>query len=146
MKRKAAKELLEEIHTNFSYVEADKFEEAEFDDKLVYYLDNKIEFVRDENGLYPYIGGKYVGRLPTVVVDMGAIPYICNGADIMAPGIVEIRHPFKEGDVVVIRDVSHGKALAIGKAKKSSKEIEESKTGKVISNLSYVGDKLWNAA
>jgi PUA-domain protein len=145
MKRKAAKELLEEIHVNFPYVEADKFEEAEVDDKLVYYLDNQIEFVRDENGLYPYIGGKYVDKLPTVVVDMGAIPYVCNGADIMAPGIVEIRQNFIEGDFVVIRDVVHGKALAIGKANKGADEIEKSKKGKVIKNLSFVGDKLWNA-
>lgn len=146
MKRKAAKDLLEEIHKDFLYVEADKFEEAEVDDKLIYYLDNRIEFVRDENGLYPYIGGKYVDKLPTVVVDMGAIPYVCNGADIMAPGIVEIKQDFNEGEVVVIRDVDHGKALAIGRAKIGSEEIEKSKKGKVITNLSYVGDKLWNAA
>jgi PUA-domain protein len=145
MKRKAAKELLEDLHKKFPYVEAEKIEEAKFEDKIIFYLDNRIEFVRDRNGIYPYIGGKYVNRLPTVVVDMGAIPYVCNGADIMAPGIVEIKKPFIEGEFVVIRDVNYGKSLAVGKAIKSSTEIENSKKGKVISNLSYVGDKLWNA-
>ena len=47
---------------------------------------------------------------------------------------------------MVIRDVTHGKGLAVGVANKSSQEIEMSKTGKVIKNLHYVGDKLWEAS
>ena len=62
----------------------------------------------------------------------------------MAPGITEIGS-FDEGDLVVIRDINHGKALAIGIANKSSADIEASKKGKVIKNLHYVGDKLWGA-
>ena len=50
---------------------------------------------------------------------MGAIPYICKGADVMAPGIKEIPLNFNEGDIVVVRDIKHRKALAIGKALKS---------------------------
>jgi PUA-domain protein len=145
MKRKIAKSLLKEIQKIYPYVDAEKFEEADFEDKVVYYLDNHMEFVRDTNGLYPYVGGKYVDNLPAVIVDMGAVPFVCNGADIMAPGIVETIGSFTEGEIVVIRDVVHRKALAVGKAKKTSKEIEESKQGRVIQNLSYVGDKLWNA-
>jgi PUA domain protein len=63
----------------------------------------------------------------------------------MAPGIVEV-DDFDEGALVVIRDVVHGKALAIGKAIRSSTEIESSKQGKAIQNLHYVGDKLWENA
>jgi PUA domain protein len=101
--------------------------------------------VKDENGLYPYLGSKYVDSMPKVVVDMGAIRFVCNGADVMAPGITEMSD-FKEGDLVVIRDVTHGKALAIGVANKSSADIQVSKKGKVIRNIHYVGDKLWTTA
>jgi predicted RNA-binding protein (TIGR00451 family) len=74
---------------------------------------------------------------------MGAIPFVCKGADVMAPGITEIKTPFEEGALVVIRDVKHGKALALGKALRSSTSIMTEKKGKVIKNLHYVGDKIW---
>jgi PUA domain protein len=76
---------------------------------------------------------------------MGAIPYVCNGADVMAPGITDMIGEFEEGDIVVVRDVRHNKALAVGKAMRTSREIMDSKKGKVIRNLHYVGDRLWDA-
>ncbi|MBN2336100.1 DUF1947 domain-containing protein [Candidatus Bathyarchaeota archaeon] len=144
LKRKEAKKLIEDIETRFEGVSAKKVESAEFEDKRVYLLEDRPEFVEDGNGLYPFLRGSYVDKLQSVVVDMGAIPYVCNGADVMAPGITEMG-VFDEGDLVVIRDVTHGKALAVGRALKGSAEIEASKKGKVIQNLHYVGDKLWNA-
>ena len=92
---------------------------------------------------YPTLRCKCVDSLPAVIVDMGAIPFVCKGADVMAPGITEIKTPFEEGALVVIRDVKHGKALAIGKALRSSTSIMTEKKGKVIHNLHYVGDKIW---
>ena len=145
MKRKAAKKLLEVLSPQFSNLTAGKVETAVIEDKEVYLFDEKIEFVKDENGLYPFLSSQYVDSLPKVVVDMGAIRFVCNGADVMAPGITEMGD-FKEGDLVVIRDVNHGKALAIGVANKSSADIEASKKGKVIRNIHYVGDKLWGVA
>jgi len=145
MKRKAAKRLLAGLSVTFGELQAGKVETAHFEDKKLYLFDESIEFVKDENGTYPFLGGSHLDNLPKVVVDMGAIRFVCNGADVMAPGITEMGS-FNEGDIVVIRDMNHGKALAIGVANKSSAEIEMSKKGKVIRNLHYVGDKLWGAA
>ena len=145
MKRKAAKKLLAGLSVTFGDVKAGKVETAQYEDKELYIFDELIEFVKDENGLYPFLGGSYLASLPKVVVDMGAIRFVCNGADVMAPGITEMGS-FAEGDLVVIRDANHGKALAIGMANRSSLDIEASKKGKVIKNLHYVGDKLWGAA
>jgi len=142
LKRKEAKKLLNRIAEPFDSVKAEKVEIAEFEDLILYLFDDKIEFIEDANELYPVLNSKYIDQLPSVIVDMGAIPYVCNGADVMAPGIIEL-DDFNEGSQVVIRDVNHKKALAIGKAKKSSKSINESRKGKVIENLHYVGDKLW---
>ena len=144
MKRKAAKKLLAELSDTFGDLQAGKVETAKFEEKELYLFDESIEFVKDENGFYPFLGGSYPDNLPKVVVDMGAIRFVCNGADVMAPGITDMG-TFGVGDIVVIRDVTHGKALAIGVAKKSSVDIEISKKGKVIKNLHYVGDKLWGA-
>ncbi|MFA5869344.1 MAG: RNA-binding protein, partial [Candidatus Bathyarchaeia archaeon] len=55
----------------------------------------------------------------------------------------EIKTPFEEGALVVVRDVKHGKALALGKALRPSAAIMAEKKGKVVHNLHYVGDKLW---
>lgn len=145
MKRKASKKLIQELSSRFPNIEAGKVETAVIEDKDVYLFDETIEFVKDDNGLYPFLASQYVESLPKVVVDMGAIRFVCNGADVMAPGITEMGE-FKEGDFVVIRDVTHGKALAIGMANKSSADIEASKKGKVIRNIHYVGDKLWGSA
>lgn len=145
LNRRTANNLVEELSALFGEVYAERFESAMLDEATLYLLDDVIEFVRDSDDLYPYLGGTHVDRLPRVVVDMGAIPYVCNGADVMAPGITGM-DPFTEGDLVVVRDVTHGKALAIGRALKSSSEIEALRKGRVVENLHYVGDRLWDAA
>ena len=145
LKRKAAKKLFEEFSSVFGEIDAERVESAVLEDVTVYLLDYVVEFVRDGDAIYPFLGGSHVDGLPRVVVDMGAIPYVCNGADVMAPGITDM-DSFEVGDLVVVRDVTHGKALAIGKALKSSSDIEASRKGKVIENLHYVGDSLWKAA
>ena len=75
---------------------------------------------------------------------MGAIPYVCNGADVMAPGIKNVQGEFTQNSIIVIEDITHGKALAIGQAIHSSSEIREMKKGKAIKTLHYVGDKIWS--
>ena len=132
-----------------SYLKGQSFtlvEEAETDDGTkIYLLDDQIILFKSDESLYPTLRCKCLDTLPAVIVDMGAIPFVCKGADVMAPGITEIKTPFDEGALVVVRDVKHGKALAIGKALKPSATIMAEKRGKVIHNLHYVGDKIWES-
>ena len=81
--------------------------------------------------------------LKHVVVDMGAVKFVVNGADIMRPGIVEIEFGFEKDDFLVILDVNNKKPLAIGQAMFSSEEMQGMSTGKVIKSLHFVGDELW---
>ena len=83
-------------------------------------------------------------HLPKVTVDMGAVPYVTNGADIMAPGITEIAPGLAVGTYIVIVDENYGKSLAVGKLLQESDEIIKTKKGKVIKNLHYVNDKIWS--
>lgn len=111
----------------------------------------KIIFLNKQPFLFYY--GKQI--LPTlkylqnheilrkITVDMGAIKYIINGADIMRPGIKKIEPGLKENEFVVIIDENNQKPLAVGKALFSSEEMEIKTSGKVIKNIHYVGDKLW---
>jgi PUA domain protein len=86
---------------------------------------------------------KALDRLPKIVIDMGAVPHVCNGADVMAPGVVRIEGNFQTGDFVLVVDTRHGKPLAIGKAIVNSGGMKTLKHGKTVKNLHYVGDKLW---
>ncbi|NPE08771.1 MAG: DUF1947 domain-containing protein [Asgard group archaeon] len=85
-----------------------------------------------------------LAKLPTITVDMGAVPYITNGADVMAPGITDVTNGLPEGTIVTIIDENFGKALAIGRLLFDSDQIAESKKGKVIKNIHYVNDSIWS--
>jgi PUA domain protein len=143
IKKKKGRQLLKKIIDLFGSLEAKKFEVAEYDEMTIYILDDKIEFVEGKEGIHPVLTSSVIERIPSVIVDMGAVPYICNGADVMAPGISDINTPFEKKELVIIRDITHRKILAIGRAKMSSEEIKLHKKGKVISNIHYVGDNLW---
>jgi PUA domain protein len=144
MGKREIQEFLEKISKKYGEIDADKVEFAEQEESIVYILDDKIELIKNEELIFPFLGGSIVERLPSVIVDMGAIRFVCNGADIMAPGITKLDY-FSKEDVVVIRDNTHGKALAVGVALKFSEEINSLKKGKVITNLHYVGDELWES-
>ena len=111
----------------------------------VYLIEGTVQLASKDETLFPTLLNPNIGKLPSIVVDMGAIPYVCNGADVMAPGIKEIKGEFEAGDIVVVRDIEHVKALAIGKALVGSDEMKEMRKGKAVMNLHHVGDKLWKA-
>ena len=87
---------------------------------------------------------KKLVTLPTVTVDMGAVPYVTNGADIMAPGITKIdgEHPAKT--IIMIIDEKYGKSLAVGELLHHSLDILDMKKGKAVKNIHYVNDAIWN--
>jgi len=82
--------------------------------------------------------------IPKIVVDMGAVPYVCKGADVMAPGVRAIKGEFEENDLLLVVDERHGKPLAVGVALFGSEDMKVLNSGKIVKNLHYVGDKLWN--
>jgi len=76
-----------------------------------------------------------------VTVDMGAVEFVYNGADIMAPGIVDADEEIEEGELVWVRDVEHNKPLAVGRAMTDGKTMIESNEGKVVKSLHHIGDE-----
>ncbi len=113
------------------------------DGSTVYIFFKEIILARKKDILFPTLINSAIDDLPSALVDMGAIPYVCNGADVMAPGIMDIEGEFEKEGLLVIRDVKHRKALGIGAALYSSEEMRGLKKGKAILNLHYVGDKIW---
>ena len=81
-------------------------------------------------------------KFPNVMVDMGAVKFMCNGANVMRPGIKKYTK-FSKDDVVCIVEESKHKFLAVGKALTDSLELENISKGEVVKNLHYVSDKYW---
>jgi len=79
-----------------------------------------------------------------VQVDMGAVPFVCNGANTMSAGINDVSPEIIKGQYVWIREENHHKPLAIGLALMDAKEMITSGRGKAIKSLHYIGDKIWN--
>jgi PUA-domain protein len=78
-----------------------------------------------------------------VTVDMGAVRFIYNGADVMAPGIVEADPGIRAGDVVWIRDEKNGRPLAVGRAIMDGPTMAREEKGKAIETVHHVGDEIW---
>lgn len=87
---------------------------------------------------------KYGASKRYVTVDMGAVKFVANGADVMGPGIVDADGSIAEGDLVWVRDERNKRPLAIGKAVASAEELRGKPKGKAVLSLHYVGDKLWS--
>lgn len=104
---------------------------------------NFIAVELDDQTVVPFLGtAALLVRFPSVVVDMGAVQFVCNGAKIMRPGITSLDN-FKRGDIVTVKDEKFSKTLAVGKALQDSDIAASNNRGYVIDNLHYVGDQFW---
>ncbi len=81
-------------------------------------------------------------KFPSVTVDMGAVKFMCKGANLMRPGIRSFTE-FEKDKLVCIVEESQHKFLAVGKSVVSSQEIETMDKGEVLKNLHYISDKFW---
>jgi len=121
-------------------IEVNETETAE-----IFIFNEKPLLARSAGEVFPTLSFDEVfSLLPRIVVDMGAVPYVCKGADVMAPGVVSIEGEFEENGLLLVVDERHGKPLAIGVALFNSQAMKNVKHGKIVKNLHHVGDKLWN--
>ena len=81
-------------------------------------------------------------KFPNVMVDMGAVKFMCKGANVMRPGIKKFTE-FEKDKIVCVVEESQHKFLAVGKAMVSSSELENMEKGEVVKNLHYISDKFW---
>ncbi len=86
---------------------------------------------------------KFGAQKRYVTVDMGAVKFVYNGADVMGPGIVEADPEIKPGDLVWIRDEKNKRPLAVGRAVVDAAAMARKEKGKAVEAIHHVGDKLW---
>jgi PUA domain protein len=111
----------------------------------IYLFDGKPLLAKAGENFFPtLVFNEFLALAPKIVVDMGAIPHICNGANVMAPGILRFEGQFEKGDFVLVVDEKHGKPLAVGEALFGIDEAEKVKQGVVVKNVHFASDRLWN--
>ncbi|SEH16277.1 RNA-binding protein, containing PUA domain [Natronorubrum sediminis] len=126
--------------------DGDTYERVEFEDtdwevvlidgepQVAYFDEEPFVTVRGANAYGP--------NRRVVTVDAGAISFVSDGADVMRPGITEATEDISPDDLVVIAEESHGKVLAVGRARVDGADMA-GKEGKVVDSLHHVGDDLY---
>jgi len=114
--------------------------ELESGDKI-FLKDGREMLARVEGELVPTLTAVDSVKLKRVVVDMGAVPHVANGANIMGAGVVSADE-VKAGDTVVVVDERHGKAIAVGLALGDGVRMKGAR-GPVVKNIHHVGDDVW---
>ena len=103
----------------------------------------KIKILKINEEYIPFLSETTtLEKFPYVMVDMGAVKFVCKGANIMRPGIKN-HSDFEKDKIVCIIEESQHKFLAVGKALVSSNNIENMEKGEVVKNLHYISDKFW---
>ena len=115
------------------------------DGSRILILDGEIIFFEYEGRMFPALRALLDGLIdvPKITVDMGAVRFVVNGADIMRPGITMIDDRVKENGIVVIVDENHGKPLAVGVSKMTAVDLRAASGGKVIRSIHHINDDLW---
>ncbi|AKB38209.1 tRNA-guanine(15) transglycosylase [Methanosarcina siciliae C2J] len=146
VKNKMLKDLEYALGEEMLELEKKTLEKVTLDEFSLILVDGKPLLFEIEGHLFPTVRGALEMGLQKrlVIVDKGAIRFVSKGADIMAPGILEADPEIKEGDLVIIVEETHRKALAIGKALMEGQQMVDADSGKAIKSITHVGDKLWN--
>jgi PUA domain protein len=93
----------------------------------------------------PFLGKQEeLKRFPSVTIDSGALKFVCNGAKVMRPGIINF-DSFKKGEIVAVKDQTHGKTVAVGLALEDSDVAKGMDKGYIIDTVHYISDKIWQA-
>jgi PUA-domain protein len=152
LREKEAAQLLNEFTQKLNITATDLFttpkpniEVAETQNAKIYFINGQPAVAQRQDTVFPTLKfNTALQKLAKITVNMGAVPHLCNGADLLAPGIVKTEGSFKTGDYLVIIDERFQKPLAIGTALIDSEAAKGLQRGKVAKNLHYVGDPVWN--
>ena len=120
----------------------------------VYEIDNETQLITGNDIKILKIGDEHLPflseiqtleKFPHVQVDMGAVKFMCKGANLMRPGIKKFSE-FSKNDIVCIVEESQNKFLAVGKSEVDSSDLENMDKGEVLKNLHYISDKAWEVS
>lgn len=148
LREKEVRALAEELETTLGVepiepgMAVDRAESTDFD---ILFINNVAEGLVYKDKIFLTVRGllRYRPEKAAVTVDMGAVPFVTKGADVMGPGIVDADPDIQPGDMVWVKDIKNGVPLAVGEALISGLQMRERSPGKAIKSIHHVTDKLW---
>lgn len=127
-------------------LDGDSYERVEFadTDREVVLVDGDPLVASFEGELFLTVRGanEHPPESHVVTVDSGAISFVSDGANVMRPGITEATDDIEAGDLVIVVEENHRKALAVARAETDGDDMLGD-SGKVLENLHHVGDDLF---
>ena len=127
-------------------LDGDTYERVEFEDANweVILIDGEPQVAAFDGERFLTVRGAnaYEPEQRVVTVDAGAVSFVSDGADVMRPGITDATADISADDLVVIAEESHGKFLAVGRARVDGSQMIGDE-GKVVDSLHHVGDELY---
>lgn len=136
---------IDEVLGTKSFGPSDTVDMAEGPDFDVVFVDGKILGFLPGGEPFLTVRGllRYGASKRYVTVDMGAVRYVYNGADVMGPGIVASDEGIRVGDLVWVRDERNLRPLAVGRAQVDGTALGRKEKGKAVTTIHHVGDRLW---
>ncbi len=126
------------------WADAGRFEVVE-NDEVIILRDGRPAYFIYQGRYYPTVH-LLLENTPSkyfVTVDMGAVKYVLNGANIFAAGIVDADRKISKGDGVYVRDEKYHKPLAVGIAMMSGEDMVLSKEGLAVKSIHHYGDRIF---
>ena len=118
----------------------------EIDNEIQLITGNEIKILKIKDEYLPFLSEiTTLEKFPYVQVDMGAVKFMCKGANLMRPGIKKFSD-FSKNDIVCIVEESQNKFLAVGKSIVDSSELNNMDKGEILKNLHYISDKAWEVS
>ena len=140
-------EVIKEIFSQWK-VELPKIKNLKFhyfEDEVVIITGSGLKAIKIGELYLPFLTEtEILKKFPYVMVDMGAVKFMCKGANAMRPGITNYTEFEKDQLVCVIEESQH-KFLAIGRSCVSSTEMKTMSKGEVVKNMHFISDKYWEA-
>ncbi len=136
---KEKKELNEKLPKGYVLEKKDDIKEK---DGIVYKNDLKYLILKEDKYL-PHLKSVDEKLYNSIYVDKGAIPFVIKGADVMRPGIRKIDENIQKGEIILIKDETYKKTLAIGFSQYSSEDMQKQEKGKSVIVYHFVGDLIY---
>lgn len=139
--------LEEELGDEAALFAGDRVEVAETGGPVRFYLVDREPLLFERGGvLFPTLRGAMARpfRARRITVDMGAVKFVVNGADIMRPGIVAVTDDVRADRPALVVEERHGKPLAVCIARLDAEALRAETGGKVCKNIHHVGDEIWD--
>ncbi|TLZ46744.1 MAG: RNA-binding protein [Methanobacteriota archaeon] len=148
LRQKEAAEVLHRLQDDFGMTvppEGVPLDEAEAGTRRVLLRGDEAIALFVEEALAPTVRGllAFPATKRAVTVDMGAVRFIYNGADVMAPGIVDADPAIRAGDIVWVCDEKNRRPLSVGRAILDGPTMAREEKGKAVETIHHVGDEIW---